>query len=362
MPAAKLRREIARIGQRLVDLWSVPQERRRQRARDKRFPQTLQVTAGQVAPQPKVALLVVWQPAGLAPSVLATCRHLVASGYAPLVVSNAPLAGPDRALLAAEVWQIAERDNIGHDFGAYRDGILLLRHQNLQPQRLLLLNDSIWFPWAETDGLLADLEGDPASDGFLGAAWMERPGKAHAAHFQSYLVMFGPRALAHPAFARFWSDYLLSSRRDSVLKRGEKGLSRAMSAAGLAAPSQRSAAGLAHYAQNLPDADLCKALDYAALIDPDRRNDRDALLATAGKAEFRPAALRFLNSSLATAFFLETHPYLAARAFGLHFVKKRRDPLSTEARRQVLRAVAAGDLPEPQPAVLAEIRRHDPPV
>jgi lipopolysaccharide biosynthesis protein len=359
MPAAKLRREIARIGQKLVDVWSAPQERRRQRDRDRQFPRTLRVTAGGHPVAPKIAVLVLWQPNGVPASVLMTCQHLSAAGYAPMVVSNAALSDPDRARLAPLVWQMAERDNLGHDFGAYRDGILLLRHQGVAPQRLVLLNDSIWFPLAADDTLLPTLEGAAGADGFSGAAWMERPGKARSAHFQSYLVMFGPRALQSPAFLGFWSGYLVSSRRDSVLRRGEKGLSQAMAAAGLAAPSHRSAAGLARHAQTLPDAELTKALDYAALTDPARMAERATLLSTQGAPGFRPAALRFLSATLATAFFLETHPFLAARAFGLSFLKKRRDPTSTEARRQVLRAMAAGDLPEAQAVVLAELRQHD---
>ncbi len=76
-------------------------------------------------------------------------------------------------------------------------------------------------------------------------------------------------------------------------------------------------------------------------------------------AGFRNDALALISSSLMSGFFLETHPYLAARAFGMHFLKKRKDATSAEGRRQFLRAVAAGDLPAPPADLLGEIRARD---
>lgn len=353
----KLRREVRRLRLQVRDVLSVVPERIAQRRIDSRFPGHLRQTEGGLPAGGKVALFLIWQPAGLAASTIETCRHLSACGYAPLIVSNAPLSTEDWDRLAPLTWRMVERPNLGHDFGGYRDGIRLLHHLGQRPERLLLLNDSIWFPLLAEDGLLAAMERQ--ADGFIGAAWMERPGRSHAAHFQSYLLMFGPRALAHPAFARFWNGYLVSSRRDSVLKRGEKGLSRVMAAAGLAVPPTISPARLLAFAEAAEDGELRRALDYAAFVEPKRVARRDRLLAAGNEAGFRPAALALISSTLMSGYFLETHPYLAARAFGMHFLKKRREATSIEARRQVLRAVAAGDLPAPQPTMLGEIRGHD---
>ncbi len=230
---ARLRREIARLKLKLVDAAMVLPERLAQRRRDRDFPAGLRLTSGRIAARSKVAILVLWQPDGLAASALTTCRHLVACGYAPLVVSNAALDAAERDSLAGLSWTLVERENIGHDFGAYRDGIRLLQYQGARLERLVLLNDSIWFPLLEGDDLLVTLETAPGAGGFSGAAWFERPRRRHQAHWQSYFLTFGPTALEHPGFARFWNAYPASSRRDSVLKRGEKGLSRAMAAAGL---------------------------------------------------------------------------------------------------------------------------------
>jgi len=358
---SKIMREAGRAAGRVRDLLAILPERAAQRRRDRSLGDDLRQTAGALRIGPRAAIFVLWQPGGLAPSALMTCDHLAAQGYVPVAVSNAPLGEADRAALLARSALVIERPNLGHDFGAWRDVILLWARSGVLPaERLVLVNDSVWFPLAADDDLLSRLDADAGRHGFTGAIWMERPGRPHRAHFQSYLLMFGPGALGHPAFAAFWQGYLMSSRRASVLARGEKGLSRAMAAAGLVAPATVSPVRLLAHARAAPDAELARILDHAALVQPDRRASRDALLARQAEEGFRPKALDLIAASLFSGQFAEAHPYLISRSSGLHLLKKRREPTSTEGRRQYLRAVAAGHIPAPIPAVLAEIRARTP--
>jgi Rhamnan synthesis protein F len=358
----KIRREMLRVVDRLRDRLSIIPERRAQARRDRLRGADMRVTQGVQPGAARVALYVLWQPAGLARSAFGTCRHLLASGYATVVISNAALSDADRAELQTLCWLMIERPNLGHDFGAWRDALLhLSRSGTLPSERLVLLNDSIWFPLLPGDRLLADLE--QPGVGFTGPVWMERPGRAHAAHFQSYLLMFGPAALRHPAFMTFWQGYLASSRRESVLRRGEKGLTRAMHAAGLAGPPTLSPATLLAHAAAADDAELARVLDFAAIVDPAQVRRRDAILADRHARSFRSDALDLLRATLASGHFVEAHPYLAAQAGrGPHFLKKRREARSVEGRRQFLRAIADGLLPAPDPALMAEIRARDLPV
>ncbi|WP_050525706.1 rhamnan synthesis F family protein [Pseudorhodobacter aquimaris] len=356
---AKLLRELRRARESAAGRIARVSEYFAQRRRDRTFGADLCDYAGGRAFQPKVALLLIWQPDGLAGSILATCRHLHACGYAPLVVSNGALCGDDHARLLPLVWRLIERPNLGHDFGGYRDGIMLLQKYERHPERLVILNDSIWFPLQENCDLLARLEHAPGHDGFSGAAWMERPGRAHRAHFQSYFLMFGPRALGHPAFMQFWRRYPVSSRRSSVLLHGEKGLSRAMMQAGLVAPALLSPVLMMQQAENMSTAGLCKVLEYAALTDPDMIAARDRILGDAATETARPALLRLVERSVMNGHFVETHPYLAAQVLGFHFLKKRKDATGIEGRRQVLRALQAGDMPVPQTVMMDEIQTHD---
>jgi len=356
---AKLMRECKRVGDRISDQLARFPEWRAQRARDRTFPSDLREAEGALSYAPKVAILLIWQPQSLADSVLETCRHLHENGYAPLIVSNAAISAADRARLLPLVWRLVERPNLGHDFGGYRDGVLLLKHLGLAPERLLVLNDSMWFPLTSQSDLIPRLEAAQGNDGFSGYAWMERPKRAHRAHYQSYFLMFGHRALSHPAFERFWREYPVSSRRTSVLKHGEKGLSRAMMAAGLCAPPLLSPALMLHFAEAADDVELYKILDYAALRDLDMRSERDRLLSGGAGNASREAILALISRSLMTGHFVETHPYLATRVLGAHLLKKRRDATGVEGRRQAMRAVSAGDVPKPQPVIWDEILRHD---
>ena len=244
---SKIKREARRAAGKLRDLIAILPERRAQARRDQSLGGDLRQTAGAGPLGPRIALFVLWQPNGIAPSTLLTCDHLAAQGFAPFALSNAPLTDADRTALAARTTRVIERPNLGHDFGAWRDVILLWLRAGTLPEQ--------------------------------GAIWMERPGRPRSAHYQSYLLMFGPKALTHPAFAAFWQRYLASSRRDSVLARGEKGLSRAMTAAGLTAPALVSPTCLLKHAQAAPAPVLRRILDYAAFPVPDRQAARAERLA-----------------------------------------------------------------------------------
>lgn len=357
---SKIMREASRAAGKAFDRVAILPERLAQWRSDRSLGAGLRMTTGSLPDSARVALFVIWQPAGLAPSTLRTCRYLVSQGYAPVVISNAALSDSDRTLLAAEAHQVIERPNTGHDFGAWREVLMLrLRSGSLPTKRLLLINDSVWFPLAANDDLLASLDRDAGQHGFTGAAWMERPGRPHSAHFQSYFLMFGEKALVHPAFAAFWRRYPASSRRVSVLARGEKGLSRAMVAARLAGPPSLSPRVLMDVASAASNEELARILDYAALIDSGKSRVRDDLLARRHEADFRSGALALVFETLNAGYFVEAHPYLIAQGPGLHMLKKRREPTSAEGRKQYLRAIAAGHLSPPSPAVLREIQARD---
>ncbi len=145
IPAWKVRRELGRLGQQLRAIpeavwepFAAARMTGRWRAGFRRW------TAPGACAQG--ALVLCWQPRGLAPSFLDMLDHLVTCGYAPFVVSNAPLSSADRQSLHPRIWRAVERPNFGYDFGGYRDGLFLLRRWGIRPDRLVILNDSIWFP------------------------------------------------------------------------------------------------------------------------------------------------------------------------------------------------------------------------
>lgn len=104
------------------------------------------ITPGQHVLTDRVAVFVIFQPQGLAASIILTLRHLRQNGYSVLVVSNGPLQPEDHRILTVNSSVVMERPNAGYDFGGYRDGIRYLWKLMHDVSRLVLINDSTWFP------------------------------------------------------------------------------------------------------------------------------------------------------------------------------------------------------------------------
>ncbi|MBK5927310.1 rhamnan synthesis F family protein [Rhodobaculum claviforme] len=292
IPGWKLRRELARVGTQIANiphsLAALPKrltEPRRARAYDAAFPAALHQTVGTLQPNARLSVLVLYQPGGVAGSTLATCRWLAAAGVAPLVVSNAPLADADRAALADTAWRVVERPNFGYDFGAYRDGIRLIRAEGLQPERLLLMNDSVWCPM-DADPLSAllthagDLVGIVQDEKVAHDRSGGRP--TDRRHLESYCLSVSARLWRAPAFQAFWDGYRLTDYKPDTIRRGEIGLSRAMEAAGfdLAALGTREMFLKAMAMQETVS--LCEILDHAAYDDHQFAKENAVLLTRAG--------------------------------------------------------------------------------
>ncbi|MDZ4067926.1 MAG: rhamnan synthesis F family protein, partial [Tabrizicola sp.] len=223
MPEGKAVRELRRILHKAIDPITTLFEILPQRHHDHHFNRRVRVTEGmQPGKHEKLAIQLLYQPDGLLPSTHLTLSHLARKDYAVVAVSNAPLSDKDRKELLSSVTLLIERPNYGHDFGGYRDSLRVVQDRGLTFSRLLLLNDSIWFPLSSNETLLAEME--QGTDGLTGPVFESKPGRRHAGHFESYMMMVGPQGLASPAFSRFWQSYRVSSTRRKVIARGEKGV------------------------------------------------------------------------------------------------------------------------------------------
>lgn len=152
---------------------------------------------------------------------------LAAAGFSIIFVSNCEIAPESLAYLSGRCLRILLRDNRGYDFAAYRDGILDLANAPGLPALLLLANDSVYGPVSPLAGLFDGMDFASADVWAATDSWQRRY------HLQSYLVSFGPAALAHPAFLAFWRQVRNARSKWAVVKHYEIGLTRAMQAAGL---------------------------------------------------------------------------------------------------------------------------------
>jgi len=361
----KLRRELIRMREdasaRLGKLYEPLLKRRHDRWRSR---QPMPQDQG-VALTGKVAIFLIYQPKGVAPSILATLRWLVANGYAPLVVANAPLCDQDRSRVGPLAWRIFERPNFGYDFGGYRDGVLLLADWGIAPERLLILNDSVWLPTRPDSDLIARLEAVHAdvAGGIEHPATVRRYGKMHQGHLESYLLLVNSRAWACEVFKSFWRHYPSSNKKMNAIREGERRFTSQMRDAGLVARGLFSQQLFLEQMAKQDDAFLRCTLSYASYVEPALEAEGKRLLTKDREdPSWRAAALQHIRRSVERRRFNACFAYPCDTLLGMDFMKKSLGStggdgasLHSRLRRQLLRAVAEGALPPWAPEVQAEM-------
>lgn len=294
----------------------------------------------------KVAILILYQPKGVARSIFLTCDHLIAQGYSPFILSNAPVSASDRAELLARSALLLERRNFGYDFGAYQDGVRLLAKMGHQPDRLILMNDSTWFPLRADDTSIARMEA--SGDAFTGKVYKSEPKIGLGRdHMESHFLMFNRNAQQSRAFKDFWYRYPMTSSRFNTIQRGEKGISSAMFDAGFASQGLTSKNILLARLADEPFAALKKVL-HEASFDPNKLQQKTQTLLTAATdtSEWRQEVLDHVRDVIqmpATTLSV-TFIYFTMTKLGLGFVKKAQDDFFHLTRIKVLELEAAGEI------------------
>lgn len=143
-----------------------------------------------------------------------------------VVVSNGPLSAGLRDELRDRACLLIERENLGRDFGAYKDGLFVIQSRFPDIERLILMNDSVFYFEKGLDAMLRDLRG-PAD--LIGTT---ETFEFHY-HIQSFILSFSRNLLDNAHFRQFWRHYRpISTRRWSIHK-GEVGFTRHMMKAGI---------------------------------------------------------------------------------------------------------------------------------
>src|SRR5262252_1447401 len=148
------------------------------------------------------------------------------AGFTTLFVSNAPrLSSESLSRLSPLCGAILQRANVGLDFGAFKEGIASLQLERLEA--LLLVNDSVYGPFRDLAEVISGmnlLEAD---------VWGITDNWERHFHLQSYFLLFGRRAVASPAFRRFWRRLRYVQSKSWVIRHYEIGLTRTLLQAGL---------------------------------------------------------------------------------------------------------------------------------
>jgi Rhamnan synthesis protein F len=316
------------------------------------------ISPGRQALTDRVAVFVVFQPRGLAGSILLTLRHLRSNGYSVLVVSNGPLRLEDRATLCEHASVVLERPNVGYDFGAYRDGIRHLWSLGHDMSRLILMNDSTWFPLRSNDDSLARMEALGAD--LVGHVFKsEEKRKGLHDHLESHLLMVSRDFLQSDDFRRFWSRYPMSNDRTTTIAIGEKGFSQFALRSGWKVQALMGRDWLVSVLRQLDDAALKAVLDHT--LDGFTSSTKTAVnirRAVARDEPWRDAYLEWVHESLSnTIFFVLSGAFIMPAMVygGMGFAKKGRDIPFHMARQELLLLEASGIVPALDADVRSEI-------
>ena len=116
------------------------------------------------------------------------------------------------------------RENIGQDFGAYKDGIALIKKYKITDQLkwLLLCNDSNFcLGGKNSDNFIAkfseNLDSNNKADFISLNCNYER-----RIHYQSYFLCLSPLIFQERSFNRFWKKYIPFNHRYHTIENGEK--------------------------------------------------------------------------------------------------------------------------------------------
>lgn len=323
---------------------------------------------GEAAASDRVAILAIYPKAGIRPPHLRSLRQLQARGYAVFLVSNLPLSVEDLALVRPHVWLYATRPNFGYDIGAYRAAI---RHLAATPEglgglkRLVLTNDSIWWPLGDAPDWLAVAEGMEAGAAGQGATapdligaftnlgitaapigtsqdWTQRADNPQF-HYCSFALSLGPGLLADPGFLDFWQGMCLTDRKIEMVERGEVALTQWALSCGHSHAGTWDISGLPQRLAELDEPALRQLL--AELIIPEDAPLRAVRRDMLGHPDRLPAKADLINALL--GFIAATGPAYALPALiagepGAGLIKVSPLRLDPEGRAATLR-VLSGD-------------------
>lgn len=351
-PGWKVKREILRFRQQIAWYWELTQARRRTRQHDRDRPRLVHRHEGAQPPGRRVAALLIFQPGAMPASILEECDLLTGLGYSVLVVSNGPLQAQARSDLLPHVWRLLERPNLGYDFGGYREAVMHLWDEGVEPDELLILNDSVWVMAEVFPAFLDRLRATGAA--VTGSVLRSKKRKTW---IESYFFRFDKTALSHPAFRAFWQNYRLVDSKFGVIRQGERDFTVALSSAGLSVAALGDNAEFLARMVEAPDEDLRLALAYGAPVTGGLAEDRARLLAPTPEPHWRTRALAHMGVTLDGGNVWNSQfPIAAVRLLDNPFVKKGREPVHVGCRSQVLRAVEDGLISRPPGQVLTEMR------
>jgi hypothetical protein len=309
-------------------------------------------TDGALPPSSKVAVYLIYPDRGVLASHRMALEHLHASGYAPLVVSNLALTDMQRADVSRACWRLIERPNYGYDFGGYRDAVLSLAQTLPKLERLVLLNDSAWFPLPGARNWLADAQALGTNlaaaasnygarrvdaDDFRDIVW-QYSATHRSFHYTSYALSLSSAVLRDPDFLRFWKRFRMSRVKRATVRRGEIGLTQWALRRGHTHAQTCPIDTLDRALEQLDDAQLERVLDRLVTLEDERLEQHKLELQQAWRrgSRDRKAVERLILTTVARVGSSYAIPGWTIGERGFGFLKKSPLSMSDECARATL--------------------------
>ena len=352
----KVKREALRVWFKIADRITEPFDRFKQKRYDASFNEVTKLVSGEGPLSRKIAIFFIYQDAKISKTIAVTCKYLADKGFSVLLVSSTEIPGNHLKELVSICWKILIRPNFGYDFGGYRDGLRVIAEHGISPDRLIILNDSIWFPTYDSTKLIEKLE--EANLPFYSPVFISISERAATnRHFQSFFFLLRKEALESAAFINYWKQYRVSGVKRIVLKLGEKGFSQAMFCGGFGGGGLSTKTVLFDLIGTQSNDFIRKSIGYAAYAEQSLVEEaRSILVAFADTDVWRKRALAHMQTALSKSSPIGVFVYASTLLLDFSFLKKRSFADVFDGMRwQYLRAVKNGDLPAPHPDILAEI-------
>ena len=174
-----------------------------------------------------------------------------------IVVCNGDLRPDELVTLRAFAHRILVRNNIGRDFGAYRAATLHLASEELRPERMIYLNDSVIY--IAGPGLDSMIKALLQSD-YDAVGTYENHEFAH--HMGSYAFSVAGKVFADAQIRRFWRGYRPYDIRPHAIRKGELGFSQCLERCGYRVDVIYSADKLALRLDKMSISELVATLRY----------------------------------------------------------------------------------------------------
>jgi hypothetical protein len=303
--------------------------------------------AGQVLLSTRIAIVVLFQPKGIAKSFQFTLEHLRSENWSTIVVSNSPVSEEDKSFILENAAGLIVRPNVGYDFGAYRSGIRFLEKIGHKPEKLILMNDSTWFPLRENDTSLRRMEmTNAAMSGHIFKTELIK----YKDHCESHLLMFNSVALSHPSWHSFWKKYVMSNDRHTTIMNGEIGISQAIITAGLEVNGLTNREQFFNYLYTLSETELKDLSNSIVFHDDKFKWKLEEILES---EHWREEMLNLFSESFLA--FSINFISVAMQKFEFGFVKKSKEKAFHYKRRKVLELENSALIPPLHPAVHDEM-------